>query len=57
MAEQVYQNFELDDPLGIIAEQTKGRFVDMATLHWFSGRGISPLNLLRTWVGWSDYVR
>ena len=57
MTEQVYQNFEPDDPLGIIDEQSKGRFLDMATLHWFSSRGISPLNLLQTWVGWSDYVR
>ena len=57
MTEQLYQNFEPDDPLGIIAEQNKGRFLDMATLHWFSGRGISPLNLFQTWVGWSDYVR
>ena len=39
MTEQLYQNFEPDDPLGIIAEQNKGRFLDMATLHWFSGRG------------------
>ena len=31
MTEQVYQNFELDDPLGILAEQGKGRFLDMAT--------------------------
>jgi len=57
MTEQVYQNFELEDPLGIVAEQSKGRFLDMVTLDWFSGQGISPLNLLQTWVGWSDYVR
>ena len=57
MTEQLYQNFEPDDPLGIIAEQNKGRFLDIATLHYFSSRGISPLNLFQTWVGWSDYVR
>jgi hypothetical protein len=57
MTDQVYQNHQPDDPLGIIAEQIKGRFVDMATLHWFSHQGVSPLNLFQTWVGWSDYVR
>ena len=52
-----YQNFDIDDPLGILAEQGKGRFIDMATVDWFRDRGVSPINLFQTWVGWSDYVR
>jgi hypothetical protein len=52
-----YQNFDIDDPLGILAEQGKGRFLDMAAMNWFRNRSVSPINLLQTWVGWSDYVR
>jgi hypothetical protein len=56
MTEQVYQNFEPDDPLGIHAEHKRGRFLDKATVDWFRDRGVSPLNLFQTWVGYSDYV-
>jgi hypothetical protein len=52
-----YQNFDIDDPLGILAEHGKGRFIDMATVDWFRDRGVSPINLFQTWVGWSDDVR
>ena len=57
MTESVYQNFDIDDPLGVIAEQNRGRFLEKVTLDWFSVRGIGALNLIQTWVGWSDYVR
>jgi hypothetical protein len=57
MKEPVYQNFDIEDHLGVVAEQKKGRFLDFATLQWFSVRCVSPLNLFQTGVGWSDYVR
>jgi hypothetical protein len=57
MTRQVYQNYQPADPLGIIAEQNKDRFLDKPTLDWFRDRGVSPINLFQTWVGYSDYVR
>jgi len=53
----VYQNHQPDDPLGIFAEQDKNRFLDKPTLDWFRDRGVSPINLFQTWMGYSDYVR
>jgi hypothetical protein len=56
MTEQLFQNFAPEDPLGIIAEQNKGRNLDQATLDWFRSRDVSPLHLVKTWVGYYDLV-
>jgi hypothetical protein len=46
-----------DDRFGVVAEQEKGRFVDMAALDWFGKCGVNPLCLFQTWAGCSDYAR
>ena len=57
MTNQIYQNFAPEDPVGIIAEQDQGRFLDKNTADWFRTRDVSPLHLFKTWIGYSDFVR
>jgi hypothetical protein len=52
----VQTNFAPDDPFGAIAEQNKGRIVPREAREWFIAQGIPPINLVKTWSGYSDLL-
>ncbi|QDM32653.1 hypothetical protein FNL55_15820 [Tardiphaga sp. vice352] len=51
-----FQNFAPDDPFGAISEQARGRIVPQAAREWFIASGVPPINLVKTWAGYSDLV-
>ncbi len=51
-----FQNFAPDDLFGAIAEQARGRILPQAAREWFIGNGVPPINLVKTWAGYSDLV-
>jgi hypothetical protein len=51
-----FQNFAPDDPFGAIEEQARGRILPKAAREWFIEQGVPPVNLVKTWAGYSDLV-